>query len=428
MAQASRFGSITPTTIKGFIPILADPSHIAEEVRESGAAKSSLSARKRDIKSSAAQIEAAAENVVDPSQIGQVSAGFKAIDTTIDGMIDRLGKYESLVGQYEQFLSTNTGLQLCCVVDYSNSSSNVRRFGIDTDCLTGTAGQALASISVPTISGGSVKSGSKASSGKAKELAHLLHPLEVHQIREAIKHMNAGNKTALVDIFERLDDGSINIDSKTGKPGVHTILLTQLVVKGNTQILVIDPSNSEFSRHLVFNKEIICGVDAKIEIVASSVPIKIYSVPSKAPVGPAPDQYRDCSDIAVKLAFGLNKHSSPIDMSKLAQLPFVQEVTNSQDIHKFLFLEASHTVRARQSSIDWQREKIYKILLSTKTQAALALQYKSEMEELQLYNEIAAALYPPSSPSDYNSYLIHLIKCHDQHADLIGQIMKDFVA
>ena len=373
-------------------------------------------------------MEAAAQNVVDPSQVGQVSAGFKAIDVSIDGMLDRLAKYEGLVRHYEQFLTTYHSLELCCVVDYSNSSSAVRRFGIDTDCLTGTAGQDLATISVPTVAGGSVKSGSKASSGKAKELAHLLHPLEVHQIREAIHHMKAGNKTALVDIFERLDDGSINVGTNS-KPGVHTILLSQQTAKNTIQILVIDPSNSEFSRHLMFNKEVICGVDVPVEIVTSPVTIKIYAAPSKAPVGPDPDQYRDCTDIAVKLAFGLNKYQGPaIDASKLTSLPFVQEVTNNDSINDSPFLENPNPIRARQSSKDEHREKIHKILLSSKTQSDLALKYKSEAEELKLHGEMESILYSPTAPSDYDAYIVGLIGCHDQHADSVGQFMKDFVA
>jgi hypothetical protein len=425
----TRFGSITPTTVNGFIPISADHSHVAEEARESSVAKLSLLTRKQDIGLSTAQMEAAAQNVVDQSQIGQASAVCKAVEAVVDGMLDRLTKYEALVSQYEKFIATYPGLELCCIVDYTNSHSAVRRFGIDVDCLVGNAIQDLSIISVPTVSGGSVKSGSKASSGvKLKDFAHLLHPLEVHQIREAIKHVNSNNKTALVDIFESLEDGRINIGSD-GKPGIHTVLLSQQIVKATTQILVIDPSNSEFSRHLMFNKEIICGVGIPVEILASPVMIKIYAAPSKASVGPASDQYRDCTDIAVKLAFGLNKYLGlSIDMSKLAQLPFVQEVTNIPEIHKLLFLDQSHSLRARQSSIDDHRVKIHKILSSTKTQADLALQYKSEVEELQLYNEMEAILYKPSLPSDYSAHIVALSGCHEQHADFIAQMMKDFIA
>ena len=52
----TRFGSITPTTIpvEGFTPIAPDYLHIVAEMSESAATKSSLSARKRDMQSSAA--------------------------------------------------------------------------------------------------------------------------------------------------------------------------------------------------------------------------------------------------------------------------------------------------------------------------------------------------------------------------------------
>lgn len=426
----TRFGSITPTTVtvNGFAPILVDHSHIAEEARESGIAKLSLLTRKQDIGLSTTQMEAAAQNVVDQSQIGQISAGFKAVDTVIDGMLDRLTKYEALVSQYEKFLTTYPGLELCCVVNYENSNSAVRRFGIDVDCLVGNASQDLSKISVPTASGGSVKSGSKASGGvKLKDLAHLLHPLEVHQIREAIKHMNSGNKTALVDIFERLEDGKINIGTD-GKPGIHTVLLSQQIVKGIAQILVIDPSNSEFSRHLMFNREIICGVDAPVEMVASPVTIKIYAAPSKAPVGRASDQYRDCTDIAVKLAFGLNKHQTLIDMSKLALLPFVQEITNNKDINDSTLLEPQPVlpIRIRQSSVDTHREKVQKLLLSTERQEDFVKQYEQDTVRAQINSDIESILYPATAYKDYDTQLADLKASHDLHADLVGQIMKDF--
>lgn len=428
----TRFGSITPTTVNGFTPISVDHSHIAEEAHESGIAKLSLLTRKRDIGLSTTQIEAAAQNVVDQSQIGQVSAGLKVVDAAIDGMLDRLKKYEGLVSQYDKFLTTYPGLELYCVVDYNNSNSAVRRFGIDTDCLVANANQDLAAITTQTVSSGSVKSGGKASSSKTKDFAHLLHPLEVHQIRMAIKHMDAGNKTALVDIFERLEDGNINIGSN-GKPGIHTILLSQQTAKSTIQILVIDPSNSEFSRHLMFNKEVICGVDVPVEIVTSPITIKIYAAPSKAPVGPDPDQYRDCTDIAVKLAFGLNKHQALVDMNKLAQLPFVQEITNNKDINESPLLEVAPPqitplIRIRQSSVDAHREKVQKLLLSTKIQADFIKKYEQDAARITINDEIGAILYQAAAHTDYDAQLVALKASHDAHTDLVGQIMQDFTA
>lgn len=44
--------------------------------------------------------------------------------------------------------------------------------------------------------------------------------------------------------------------------------------------------------------------------------------------GPNPDQPRDCTDIAVKLAFGLNKHAGIIDVRDLASVKAIEQITN----------------------------------------------------------------------------------------------------
>lgn len=284
-----RKGSITPTTFKGFTPIMPDFSHISQENKEIDSTKLSLLARQKNMKIAASKMGIAGSGAIDATKIGQVTSAFQTIDTDLATILDRLTKYEALVHKYEQFLSSNSGLELCCNVDYANSASGVRRFGIDTDPLKGNAVADLVSIFEPTIKVKGSSASSKSSNKKGIEpLTHLIHPLEVYLFREALKHMDAGNKTAIVDIFERNEDGSIRIGSD-GKPGIHSILLSTQIEKGIKQILVIDPSNSKFSQHLMFNKTIICGIDTLVQILVSPTIIKIYSPPEKAPVGGIPN-------------------------------------------------------------------------------------------------------------------------------------------
>ncbi|MFK5282836.1 hypothetical protein ACI3PL_25045, partial [Lacticaseibacillus paracasei] len=80
-----------------------------------------------------------------------------------------------------------------------------------TDPLSQAQSQDLAQIFDKTVA---VKAGSvsSATSRNATDYPHILHPLEVFRIKQAIQHCTTGgHKTVLVDIFERKDDGSIVI-------------------------------------------------------------------------------------------------------------------------------------------------------------------------------------------------------------------------
>ena len=146
---------------------------------------------------------------------------------------------------------------------------------------------------------------------------------------------------------------------KDEKPETHTIVLYMYTKK----IIVIDPSNPDFSKHLTVNNiRLFRGDEEHIEIIAP-LKQKIYTPANKDNIGPNPDQYRDCIDIALKIAFGLNQWHDPIDLNDITSFNFITEVSNQQDITNSLFFDGTEaTVRIRQASNDIIRKQTNKLL------------------------------------------------------------------
>ena len=88
----------------------------------------------------------------------------------------------------------------------------------------------------------------------------------------------------MVDFLVRDVDGNI------GTPETHTVVL----FKHNAKYLVIDPSNSDYSR-------ILMGADDDIRVCTKQ--LQIYK--REGDSGPQFNQWRDCIDIAVKLALNI---------------------------------------------------------------------------------------------------------------------------
>jgi hypothetical protein len=86
--------------------------------------------------------------------------------------------------------------------------------------------------------------------------------------------------------------------------------------------------------------------------------LTFYNAASKN-IGPNPDQFRDCIDIAVKLAFGFEKHEGPINPAKLQELTVVQEITNQPKINMNLLDTTNNLpLRILQASENTVRTKI----------------------------------------------------------------------
>lgn len=142
----------------------------------------------------------------------------------------------------------------------------------------------------------------------------LLHPAEIYVLQEAINYIKSGSaNTILVDIFVRNSAGLIKED-------VHTIVLFQ---NPDGKFFVIDPNNSSLSSHIadLYNADIFAGT---VFYVPKSE-IRIYE-------GNKEQGYRDCVDIAVKIASGLQRHNGGIPLKKIIVGDRVAEIIDSESM------------------------------------------------------------------------------------------------
>lgn len=189
----------------------------------------------------------------------------------------------------------------------------------------------------------------------------ILSFIEIISIQKAFQDMQLSTaKTALIDIFEKDEKGQISFNSQTNLPETHTIVLYK---NSEKDFVVIDPTDSSYSTHIAsYINKMLIGSD--ISISTSQKNVQIY-FPKKDQTGPNLDQYRDCIDIAVKLAFGLNNYSKKVDSAKIATLPIVKEVSNFSTINDSLPNEiikdkkADIPLRTQQKSDTKIGEKLY---------------------------------------------------------------------
>ncbi|MBL4705208.1 MAG: hypothetical protein JKY54_11855 [Flavobacteriales bacterium] len=150
----------------------------------------------------------------------------------------------------------------------------------------------------------------------------MLHPIEEALFGSAFVllenvRVEAGNEEqylnniVLVDFFVR-DDDKIKKYKETEAPETHTVALWK---KTNSEYILIDPSNTKFSTFLV---PLLNKLNVMQGKKISELPIEggILYGPGKEPTGySSPLQLqkpRDCTDIAVKIAFELNEQQNKI--------------------------------------------------------------------------------------------------------------------
>ena len=225
------------------------------------------------------------------------------------------------------------------VEEYEYCGNKVLRFCINAGLISadpeGTIlgeGSAVPKTSVSGSSTGYIIDVSKAA---------ILHKLEKEILTCAIKYLNdassgSGTQTVLVDLFERNNGVAVNLDPQ-GHPIIHTVVLC----KGGESILVVDPSNFTHSSHLSntnFNDELVRQALPPIETIHKK--LQIYKPDTKVGFGNAFDKYRDCTDVAVKLAFGFNL--CPIiafDEKSIKTHPTVVRVSNIKAIDNSIIEE-----------------------------------------------------------------------------------------
>ena len=174
-----------------------------------------------------------------------------------------------------------------------------------------------------------------------------LAPQEIAAIGCAVNVLlNTDSKTVLVDIFKRDTERKI-----TDMQDTHTVVL----YKAENKILIIDPSNPTFSSHLVnYDRNLLeADYSEKNKIYMpvsdkSEIGIKLIEC-YKSITGISNDQYRDCIDISVKLAFGLNASSEKCNSIKnIKTLKAIQSVSNNDEINISILkdIQKDHFVKA----------------------------------------------------------------------------------
>jgi hypothetical protein len=261
-------GSITPKTLKSRKFFSNGESRAADETDKKVA---SLVSRIDESTSRVhGEIEKEIENIRTAASDDSRFEGFGQKATDFEAKITSLQSYEVELRQFQGFLTSNPTIALVCEDFYANDASNsVVRFGINAVSIN-TANAPLLGIEIAkpqdTKSNASTQSAASSTQYKkdligsalkekdqAQEQKKMLHPLEVSVIEKAIKHFNSGCTTVLIDIFNRDNQNAVKF--KDGNPDVHTVVLRKQsspvddATNGNI-IVIIDPSNSTFSRHL----------------------------------------------------------------------------------------------------------------------------------------------------------------------------------
>ena len=201
-------------------------------------------------------------------------------------------------------------------------------------------------------------------------------------VNNAVQYLReTGNKIVLVDLFPRA------LNSKTEGIPVGTIKLseniethTALLYSAGEKILVIDPNNPQFSAFLK-------NVNPSIIQSSYRADDKIYTRAGESGL----ESWRDCIDVAVKLAFALNSSENTyLNIESVMTSPEVKCITNNSEIDGSIFY--TNPARQKQSSdinkimSFYQNQQQFFDIYRAK-EISLREAYMKEQEELKLRHE-----------------------------------------
>ena len=322
---------------------------------------------------------------------------------TLTNRETQLKQYQKMYDHYTTHF--NDSKLLIFVDEYSNNAGNaVIRYGLNSQLLSDVANNYNKTFALLSKAAPSKKSGK---TNQEEQSTVTLHPLEVEILAKAIDSLlKEDKKTVLIDIFARNDKEQIQFDVKSNLPETHTVALYK---NGDKDIVVIDPSNSAFSKHLSseMNNLLISSELMNDTLKAPSKEIKIYT-PDKN-IGSKPEQYRDCIDIAVKIAFGLNKHEDAIDRASIGELAVIQEITNQKGINEG-FMKEYGVARIRQASDDKIRNTAEKIMDKLYQQRESFSKYKKSDDVIdKIIKTDIQSFKKQYTPEQYNAGLHELL-------------------
>ena len=308
------------------------------------------------------QVDGARDTFIQTSGIKEKKAVFETQRSTLE-------KYTSTIDAYNRFCSNDTFFLVYEDLYSQDENCSVLRYGINTAVIAIDNSKMLGiDISMqPIATASQTESGSKVSSKKNKDKKEqdgesankLLHPLELELLHKAIETLvRTDTTTILLDVFERCENSCAISISENGQPKKHTVLLYKkqtATTVAETQILVIDPSNSNYTKHLsdpLLSKIVGHSIGSNISILTPKDQVRIYRPEQEAykpeneqenddgseisgdqydqPTGPGINQYRNCVDICAKLAFEFSTlpQDTIVDIDNLMSLRAVLNVTN----------------------------------------------------------------------------------------------------
>lgn len=290
------------------------------------------------------------------------------------------------------------------VDQYKFNTTSVYRFGINVFADTLRPTKDVANHHGSRASSYSNKSGPKLIKA-VKSIKH--EDVEIEVLQQGINHLFSSPEicSVLVDIIARSGEG-LSVDRR-GVFETHTVVLYKNPANaaGQHSITVIDPSNFAYSAHLG-NPDIIGDATehsapkvahtlfARSEdglpmiVIIPNAKVKIYQ-PKKA-TGLMHEQYRDCVDVAVKLALGFDvaEEASIVSVDELTANVVVQSIANTAiDTHYPTRIKCP--VRIKQAS----DPQIVKLLhdfevMHTVTKSATALKVEGgQVAVARMYEE-----------------------------------------
>lgn len=246
-----------------------------------------------------------------------------------------------------------------------------------------------------------------------------LEELETQLLKQATDYLlSSKEETIVVDIFAREQGQIKNAD---GFVELHSVVL----FKHNEKIHVIDPSNFSFSCHLFnFNKDLIItrySTDKIYEPASAKNGIgKKLINKYNSITGASLDQYRDCIDIAVKIALGINAKDN-IDFANIIKLDVVKEITNNPELNANI-IDLDAPVRIKQATDSFVRKNFE--LLVDKTQKLfkhfITINDEEKSGAYRLYEEKYKKLL--EKEVEFSDYQISVLDLKDFHDEFYGNI------
>jgi hypothetical protein len=264
----------------------------------------------------------------------------------------------------------------------------------------------------------------------------VLTNLEKDAVKMAISHIkNDKVKTALVDVFERDADNN-DVEIENSLPKTHTVVLYEQ----SSKYLVIDPSNATFSQILV-------GANDDIRVCFSKK-LQIYKAADNN-IGSKPNQWRDCIDIAVKLAFNmtinaklgfdnlhveeLNKNNNIgyIQAVSVKEASSIKEITNQKSMYnKLLSVVDSKPIRIKQSSDTIESKKATSLLVTLDSvflKVFQTLEDKGFIHLLKVYSKQQDSLVDEIfKEQDYKKCLTNATK-HFYDQNILNKSISDMI-